>query len=59
MSLFGGGKEIRAAQADLAEVSERDRQAGVTTESDEFLAANRRVVDAEQNATPVTRWLNG
>ena len=36
-----------------------DRAAGATTESDEFLAANQRVIDAELAATPLTRWLNG
>lgn len=58
MDLLGGGKELRAAQADLAEVSDAERRAGVTTESDEFLAANQKVIDAENNATPLTRWLN-
>jgi hypothetical protein len=36
--------ELKAARADLTRIADRDRE-----ESDDFVAANDRVIDAEQN----------
>ncbi|MGW7688863.1 hypothetical protein ACWGMA_08205 [Streptomyces asiaticus] len=47
-----GTKQARAAhreaRQELAELSDRERRAGIRDETDEFLAANSRVIDAEK-----------
>ncbi|CDR08543.1 hypothetical protein [Streptomyces iranensis] len=43
----------RAARQELAEVSDRDRRAGLHDETDEFVAANSKVNAAEKQ---LPRW---
>lgn len=38
-------------------LSEKQRKAGIRGENPEYLAANKRVADAEKNASPFKVWL--
>lgn len=38
----------RAAKNELHRLAETERSAGIDAETDEYLAANRKVIDAEQ-----------
>lgn len=49
-------QRLRAARDALQELSERERRAGVTEETPEYLAANRAVIDAEPGAS---WWVRG
>ncbi|MGW4075978.1 hypothetical protein ACWELB_21115 [Streptomyces asiaticus] len=55
-----GTKQARAAhrqaRQELAELSDRDRRAGIHEETDEFLAANSKVIDAEKK---LPKWRRG
>lgn len=44
-------QEMKAARRALDELAERDSKAGIRDETPEYLAANRRVIDAEKNVS--------
>jgi len=47
--------DYKAARNDLHELSRKEQAAGVYDETDEYLAANQRVIDAEQGIPWVRR----
>ena len=59
MGIFSapGDKELKDARRDLDDLGDRQRRAGIKDENPDYLKANQRVADAEQNASPLARWL--
>ena len=49
-------REMKDARRTLDELAERDIRAGIRDETPEYLAANRRVIEAEKNVSWWRRW---
>lgn len=51
-----GDQALYDARAALDDNSDRERAAGITEETDEYLRLNSAVADAEANASPWARF---